>query len=195
MESVHQLLPIAIGLVLLLIGLVGLFRSRRKAPFVFLVLFGLVLGAAPYVYNHFAKTPLTMYKKRVDGEWHVTVTGWDKTAADYALLKQEKETVVLQMANRDVTDDALANLVGMDFLKELDLSDSAITDAGLAEAARLPSLEILRLSGTKITDEGFRTHLMSRDWLRELDLSKTAVKSKTVREWISVYPEKRKALH
>lgn len=195
MESVYLLLPIACGIVLLLIGLVGLFRSRHKSPFVFLVLFGLALGAAPYAYNHFAKTPLAMYKKQVDGEWHVTVTGWDKSAADYALLKQETETVVLQMANRDVTDAALANLNDMVFLKELDLSDTAITDAGLAEVARLPSLEILRLSGTKITDEGFRTHLMPRDWLREIDLSKTGVKSKTVREWISVYPEKRKALH
>jgi hypothetical protein len=194
MESKFLLVPIAAGIVLVLIGLLGIIRSRNKGLFALLLLFGIALGAAPYVYNHFVQTPLEMYKKRVDGEWHVTVTGWDKPATDYALLKNEPETVVLQMANADVTDETLAHLSGMDFLKELDLSNTSITDAGLAQVARLPSLEILRLSGTKITDEGFRTHLMPRDWLRELDLTQTGVKSKTVREWTSIYPDKRKAL-
>jgi hypothetical protein len=63
-----------------------------------------------------------------------------------------------------------------------------VTDAGLAVLARLPRLEELRLARTKITDEGFHTHLAEKSSLRKLDLTGTAVKSKTMRTWKKALP-------
>jgi len=191
METVYLLIPIVLGLVLVIVGLGGMIFSRHRGLFAVLLLLGLVAGGSPYLYNHFTKTPLDPIKKQVNGEWHLTATGWDKPASDYAKLAEEPDLVVLQMANPDVTDDTLKHLSGMLLLKELDVSDSAITDEGLARIAKLPSLEKLRLKGTKITDEGFRAHLMPGDWLLMVDVRNTVVKRKTLQEWKNVYADKR----
>src|SRR5437899_2914318 len=65
--------------------------------------------------------------KLVDGERHLTLTGWDRT--DYAdFLGRKPDAVVLQMANADVTDDTLALLADMTRLRRLDVSHSQVTD-------------------------------------------------------------------
>jgi Leucine Rich repeat len=156
---------------------------RRAAPSLAVIGLGILVGALPYGFNfyerHFAG--LGPREKQVDGELHITLTGWDQS--DYSLLRQRPGVVVLQMANGDVDDRVLDNLQGMEHLRELDLNDAPITDAGLAMLAGLPRLEELRLARTKITDEGFRQYLAGKESLKKLDLTGTAVKGKTKRDW------------
>jgi hypothetical protein len=156
----------------------------RKAwkPLLLLVVAGW-LTAAPYLasYYHERYVDLGPWEKRIDGELHLTLTGWD--GQDYSILRSKPTTVVLQMANPDVTDGTLVYLEGMNHLRELDLNDTQVTDEGLGILAGLPDLQELRLRGTKITDEGFRKYLGEKKSLRKLDLRKTAVKGKTKRDW------------
>ena len=72
--------------------------------------------------------------KNVDGERHVTLTGWDR--GDYSVLRLMPDVSVLQMANADVTDDVLEGLRGMKNLHELDLNGTQVTDAGLGSHPR-----------------------------------------------------------
>jgi len=87
------------------------------------------------------------------------------------------------LANPDVTDETLKHLRGMSRLQELDLNDTQVTDAGLKLIAQLPKLQRLRLRGTRITDAGFRESLMPLELLRNVDVTRTAVKGSTLREW------------
>lgn len=120
-------------------------------------------------------------EKIVDGEMHLTLTGWDRES--YEVLKLRPDAVVLQMANPDVTDETLEYLLGMSKLRELDLNDTKITDVGLAILARFEKLEILRLRGTQITDDGFREHLIKLPSLKNIDVSQTAISAEVVDQW------------
>ena len=93
-------------------------------------------------------------EKIVDGQRHITLTGWDRK--DYGFLGSKRDVVVLQMANPDVTDQTLEHLKGMNRLKELDLNNTQVTDAGLKVLSDLPALATLRLKNTKVTDQGFQ---------------------------------------
>jgi hypothetical protein len=175
------------GLALLLFppsALVFICLHFRKAlvPLLVMVLAGAVVGA-PYAVNSFSQhfIDLGPYEKVVDGERHLTLTGWDRK--DYSVLDARPDTIVLQMANADVDDKTLEHLRGMKRLRELDLSDTQVTDAGLPVLADLPNLETLRLRNTHITDEGFQKCLADKETLMELDLQSTQVASKTARTW------------
>lgn len=160
------------------------FRLKRARAPLGLMLVGAVVVAVALVYPQIEQRFATFgeREKLVDGELHITLTGWDKT--DYSLLGQRPDAVVVQMANPDVTDETLHLLEGMTILKELDLNNTSITDEGLATVAALPALKSLRLANTKITDEGFREHLMDKESLLELDMTGTkGVASKTLRQW------------
>jgi hypothetical protein len=125
----------------------------------------------------------------VDGEQHITLTGWDRN--DYSVLKARPNVVVLQMANADVTDETLEYLRGMSQLRELDLNNTQVTDAGLAILKELPSLQSLKLKDTKITEQGFRDNLAEKESLQQLDLRGTQVGRDTVRAWRSAKPGRR----
>jgi Leucine Rich repeat len=159
-------------------------RARRPIA---VILFGGIVAFAPYVVNYVQQHFIDLGErdKIVDGERHLTLTGWDKT--DYSVLLARPDTVVLQMANSDVTDATLEYLKPMTKLRELDLNDTHITDAGLAEIKEKP-LAVLRLRNTAITDAGFRDQLSSLETLTELDLRGTAVAPATFREWKSAKP-------
>lgn len=130
------------------------------------------------------------YVQMVDGHQHVTLTGWDKQ--DYSIIKRFPKATVLQMANRDVTDDTLTYLAGMELLQELDLGESRITDAGLEKLASLPGLQILRIKNVAaITDAGFSRTLGKSNVLRELDARGTRIASKTLREWKKGQPDRK----
>src|SRR5262245_39333814 len=76
-----------------------------KAPrTLLLALFGLAVAAAPAVITRLAPIDLGPHERVVDGEVHLTLTGWDRPPGDYAGLRQKPDVVVLQMANPDVTD-------------------------------------------------------------------------------------------
>ncbi len=156
-----------------------------------LLLCGLTV-AGNYVLTH--QIDLGPRERVVDGGLHITLTGWDKAAADYALLAGKRNTVVLQMANPDVTDQTLENLKGFDLLQELDLNDSQITDQGLTQLAQLPRLRVLRLRGTRITDKGLRENLLDKESLEELDVRDTEVASKTMRQWKNAKSDVRRYL-
>jgi hypothetical protein len=161
-----------------------LFRLKRARPPLALMLLGGVVVATALVLPQFKERfgTASEREKMVNGELHLTLTGWDK--ADYSFLEERPDAVVVQMANPDVTDETLRHLEGMTLLKELDLENTGITDEGLAVLARLPALESLRLSNTGITDEGFRKYLMGKETLLNLDLTGTKrVTSKTLRQW------------
>jgi hypothetical protein len=167
-------------------------RPKVRWPVALLTL-AVVLIAIPFVVNTFALRYIDLGPRErvVDGDVHITLTGWDQK--DYSVLRTKHETAVLQMANPDVTDETLDFLKGMTKLRELDLSNSAVTDAGMAALADLP-LERLRLARTKVTDAGFSDHLATIDTLTMLDLSGTAVKPETIDAWKKAKPG-RKALH
>lgn len=174
--------------------LFAVFHFRRAAnPLMLLLvatlLMGGTLGLSYFLTQHASLGPR---EKIVDGELHLTLTGWDRT--DYELLRTKPDTIVLQMANPDVTDETLQCLQGMSRLRELDLNDSQITDAGLPLLSRLPALRILRLRKTRITDQAFREHLAGKKTLLELDLRETEVASKTLRAWKAENKEQRKYL-
>ena len=75
-------------------------------------------------------------EKIVDGQRHLTLTGWDRK--DYSILKLKPDVVVLQMANPDVTDESLESLQEMKALQELDLSGTQVTDAGSRSSRTFP---------------------------------------------------------
>jgi hypothetical protein len=158
-----------------------------RAPLLLFLLGGAAF-AAPYGINYYYQLHpvLDPREKIVDGEPHITLTGWDRT--DYSFLQTRSGTIVLQMANADVTDATLDHLKGMTQLRELDLSDTAVTDAGLAVIAGLPQLRELRLARTKITDDGFTKYLAAKEALRKIDLTGTTVKGKTKRLWKQAQP-------
>jgi hypothetical protein len=170
-------------------------RHEAALPMVVLVL-GLATGVAPYPLNHFFSryVDLGPREKIVDGERHITLTGWDRK--DYELLRSKPDTVVLQMANADVNDGTLAYLHDMTKLQELDLNDTGITDEGLVILAGLPDLQILRLRNTHITEDGLKKFLAARPTLEQLDVRGVEVKTKTLRDWKNADPEKdRRYLH
>lgn len=170
-----------------------IYFRRSTGPLILLlaaaILTGGTIGLGSYLTYHPSLGPR---EKLVDGELHLTLTGWDR--ADYSLLQTKLDTVVLQMANPDVTDETLQYLEGMSRLRELDLNDSQITDAGLPLLSRLPALQILRLRKTRVTDQGFREHLAGKSALLELDLRQTEVTSKTLRTWKAENKNQRKYL-
>lgn len=164
---------------------------KRAAKPAFLFSFGVLTVGLTYGVSHLLANTVDLgkWEKRVDGEIHVTLTGWDKN--DYSFLKTRRDIVVLQMANLDVTDEVVAQLAGSLMLKEIDLSDTAVTDQSLIVLAAIPNLKVLRLRGTKVTDQGFRQHLLEKESLTSLDLRGTEVASKTAREWKKVDPKGR----
>jgi hypothetical protein len=169
---------------------------QAKVPLGLLSVGGLMIGA-PFALNavspHFIN--LGPLENRVDGELHLTLTGWDRKSADYApALQTRPHAVVLQMANPDVTDATLELLRPFHSLRELDLNDTQVTDVGLKTLAELPKLKIVRLRNTKISDEGFQQSLAPLDTLEEVDVRGTSVRGATLRAWKSAKPG-RKELH
>jgi hypothetical protein len=162
---------------------------RRSRVPLGLFLAGLLIAASPAVYTRLAPIDLGPRVTVVDGERHITLTGWDRR--DYAALRQWPDVVVLQMANADVTDDTLKLLNGFNRLRELDISDSQVTDAGLAVVATLPELTTLRLKNCRISDAGFREHLLPHPKLVRLELTGTQVAPEVVQEWRKANPRRR----
>jgi hypothetical protein len=152
------------------------------------LLLGAGVVAIPYGIKYYQQqfVDLGERQKVVDGELHVTLTGWNKD--DYSILERLPDTVVLQMANPDVTDNTLKYVNGMTRLRELDLNDSQVTDAGLGQLRRLANLQQLRLRKTKITDAGFRSTLAPMESLLKVEVTGTGVKGKTLREWKKAKP-------
>lgn len=142
-------------------------RHRARGPISLFVL-GFILAGGAYAANLYGQAFLDLGPREriVDGERHLTLTGWDpslswwdrwrsgKDRLDYSLIRDRPNLVVLQMANEDVNDGALANLLGQDHLRELDLNGAHITDEGLPFLSQLPELQELSLAQTAITDEG-----------------------------------------
>lgn len=164
-----------------------LFRWPRTRWPVYVCLLGAAVIGSPYAVNYVQQHFLDLGErdKIVDGERHLTLTGWSKD--DYSILRLRPDTTVLQMANADVTDETLDYLKPLTKLRELDLNDTKVTDAGLAKLKDMP-LAILRLRNTAITDAGFREHLLKHESLMELDLRGTAVAPATFREWRAAKP-------
>jgi Leucine-rich repeat (LRR) protein len=165
--------------------------TRRRAvwrPAIVLAL-GLILTVFPPLFTRIVPVDLGPHERIVDGERHLTLTGWDR--ADYGFLGSKSDAVVLQMANPDVDDAVVARLEGFDRLRELDLSDSKVTDEGLKPLADLPALASLRLKNTRITDAGFKASLADKESLTRLDLTGTAVADETVAAWRAAKPGRR----
>jgi hypothetical protein len=183
------------GIALLLFppsAVVFVVRHTRKAavPLCVIVLAAVTL-AVPYGLSYYERhfVPLKPHERIVDGELRITLTGLKDF--DYAALRDRPEVVVLQMANEDVDDHTLENLQGMKRLRKLDISSANVTDAGLRVLADLPALEEIYLARTKITDEGFKKYLGPKESLLKLDLTGTAVKGKTKRDWKKARPGER----
>ena len=158
------------------------------------ILLGCALAATPLVTTWLVPEQIDLGErvKLVDGQTHVTLTGWDRK--DYAVLKLHSQAAVVQMANADVTDATLEHLRGMANLTKLDLGNSQITDAGLKTLRDLPKLRELYLNGTRVTDAGLSEHLSALPTLERLDLRGTAVTKEAVDEWRKGNPKRRAIL-
>jgi hypothetical protein len=171
-----------------------LFAARHypsaRRPLLVLVLAGLIF-ATPYGLSYHERKfgKLAPHEQIVNGELRITLTG--VPAFDYSSLQSRPEIVVLQMANPDVTDQTLEYLSGMGQLRSLDLNGTQVTDEGLKRLANLPRLQELRLARTQITDEGFLKHLAPKESLLRLDLTGSAIKGKTKRDWKKAKPAER----
>lgn len=167
-------------------------RRQLKAPIALLFL-GLAIFAVPFALPYYERY-IIGFKERariVDGEEHLTLTGWDRKS--YFMLQDKPKTIVLQMANPDVTDETLKYVAEMKDLRELDISYSQVTDAGLEILSGLPKLEKLHIRKVPITDAGFRKYLMPMPSLLMVDVQDTPVKRETIKEW-RAENKKRKAL-
>ena len=172
------------------IGLVFAARHPRRGAVPVLLMIALIFVAAvPAIYVLCVRLDLGPRDKNVNGERHVTLTGWDRD--DYSVLRLMPDVSVLQMANADVTDQVLDSLRGMRNLHELDLNGTQVTDAGLTIIRDLPALETLRLARTMVTDKGFRDLLLTKDLLMQLDLRRTQVSPDTVKSWRAKKPDRK----
>jgi hypothetical protein len=145
------------------------------------VALAILVAFTPTLFTLFVPLDLGERDKLVNGQRHLTLTGWDRK--DYSILAQKRDVVVLQMANPDVTDQTLELLKDMKVLQKLDLNDTQVTDAGLKILKDLPALATLWLARTKITDQGFRDALFDKDSLMQLELSGTSVSRETAQAW------------
>jgi hypothetical protein len=164
-------------------GLAVLLRRRTMRQLLQPLLL-LVVGAAPFVYQHayLAIVGLGERERVIGGERALNLTGWDR--AGYEILKEKADVVILEMGNKDVTDDTLAVLGDLPKLKELTLNDSSVTDAGLARLATLPRLESLRIARTQVTAEGVRAFLAAPPpRLRQIDVSGNDIPTSILRQW------------
>lgn len=172
--------------VLFLAGLpvFAVFRWKRAGAPVLLMLVGAAAAGTTVALNRLGVfVDLGPHEKLLADGRHLTLTGWDRS--DYSVLLAKPDTVVLQMANADVTDAVVDFVAAMDELREIDLSGTAITDKSLQLLAGLPSLRVIRLRHTGVTDDGFRNSVLPVAWLTDLDVRDTGVSPKTAREWKS----------
>tara|TARA_R110002049_G_scaffold27321_2_gene94006 strand:+ start:74159 stop:74755 length:597 start_codon:yes stop_codon:yes gene_type:complete len=186
MYLVFELLFYA-GLVLMAAGLLWLITRTLRRDWSFLLpslllLVGLAALVTPLVLTRYVvNVDLGPRNVLVDGERHITLTGWDQK--DYRVLEAFPETIVLQMANADVDDQTLIYLKGMANLRELDLNDTRVTDAGLKHLSRLSGLRSLKLRATGITDDGFAQWITPMSGLKRLDLRETTISLDAVKDW------------
>jgi len=162
-------------------------HSARSLVPSLLMFFGVLMTVGPSIYTKLSPVDLGPHANVVNGELHLTLTGWDQK--DYAILRGRKSAVVLQMANPDVTDLTLFDIKEMEKLRELDLNNTQVTDAGLRTIReQFPKLETLKLSATSITDAGFTESLVPMESLKKLDLRKTKVTGDVVKAWKEAKP-------
>ena len=170
---------IAVGCLALIVR--GLRHWRKGLAPLVLIGIGLVVTGFPPAYRLLVPIDLGPREKIVDGQRHITLTGWDRN--DYTFLGSKQDVAVLQMANHDVTDRTLELLKGMNALKDLDLDNTQVTDAGLKILKDLPALNALHLRNTRITDQGFQEELATKESLQQLDLTGTQVSRETAQVW------------
>jgi hypothetical protein len=97
----------------------GVMHWRKGMIPISLILLGSFIVSFPPLYSLLVPIDLGPRERMVEGERHLTLTGWDRT--DYALLGSKRDVVLLQMANPDVSDETLKHLKGLHSLRELDL--------------------------------------------------------------------------
>ncbi|MCH8851296.1 MAG: hypothetical protein IID41_01435 [Planctomycetes bacterium] len=98
---------------------------------------------------------------------------------DIQLHDDGKARVAILKKPKDMTDEMMRHLAGLDELQILHLTKAAITDAGLEHVAGLSKLDQLVLKGTGITDAGL-VHLERLANLETLDLTGTRVSEDAV---------------
>ena len=168
-------------------GLAVLVRRRTVRQLLqplLLLTAGLVVSAVPFAYQHvyLAIVGLGERERVIGGERALNLTGWDREG--YRILKARPDVVILEMGNKDVTDDTLAMLSDLPKLKELTLNDSSITDAGLARLAQMQHLESLRIARTQVTADGVRAFLAAPPpRLRQIDVSGNDNPTSNLRQW------------
>ena len=158
--------------------IVRLFRRgqpffRRIARPSLCIAVGLLMAAAPPIIGKLVPINLGPLDKLVEGERHLTLSGWDRT--DYGILRQKNDAVLLQIANADVTDATIDLIADYKKLRELDVSHSQVTDQGLEKIARLATLEVLYLNNTQVTAAGVEEHLTEHPTLKVIWLRGTGI--------------------
>ena len=124
---------------------------------------------------------------------NVRSIGAERVATD-ALLKCAKHWPMLRLVNvgssRQVSDEGIRHLSGLNGLESLCLDRTSVGDAGLKEIGSLAALVALNLCETRVTDAGM-VHLTNLKNLERLDLGRTGVGDKGL-EFIARIPSLKK---
>ena len=85
---------VALGVLWFLIAAINWRKAVRP---LLLMLLGVVVAAVPFGVNYYYQRHLNLgpREKVVDGELHITLTGWDRS--DYSVLQDRSQTVVLNL--------------------------------------------------------------------------------------------------
>lgn len=94
-------------------------------------------------------------------------------------LERFRTVQVLDLKGNSVNDGTVDHLLGMNALKQVDLSDSAITDSGGTRLAQKKSLQVVALQDTKVGDRTAQALLQLRN-LINLNLSGTKITNKII---------------
>jgi hypothetical protein len=157
-----------------------------------LILVGAFVVFLPYGVKYYPRYFIDLGPriKDVDGEKHVTLTGWDRKDYD-AILAAWPDAVVVQMANEDVTDETVKSLAEFKKLRVLDLDGTQVGDKGMEILGKLPALEVLRVRNTHVTDEGFRKFLAPMPSLKQVYYRGSGIEKSTLADWKSKKPAER----
>lgn len=85
-----------------------------------------------------------------------------------------QDVIMVNLSNKDITDDDLKELAELPRLENLDLSNTPISNAGLEHLRKIPNLKFLSLWNTNIDDDGLK-HLAVHKNLFALILDGTEV--------------------
>lgn len=113
--------------------------------------------------------------------------GYSLTVVHEGYGKAHNRIEINFRSRREIDDNMLKNLAGLDGVVGIDLSGTAVSDSGVEVLMSLPDLEYLQLGDTAISDSGLALLAKCRN-LRRLDIRRTKITAKAT-EILKEFPK------